>query len=96
VDEGHPVNYVRAKERVGTMEVRQSDRALAVWLDRPRPGARLTLRLPRRMVGLVVAPGTGDDYERLDVPPGVERTVSFPWVWPMALLLVSDESAPAR
>ena len=94
VDEGHPVAYVLDKERVGTLGIRQCDRALAVWLDKPRPGARLTLRLPRRMVGLVVAPGTGDEYERLDVPPGVERTVSFPWVWPMALLLVSDE-APA-
>jgi hypothetical protein len=95
VDEADPVNYVRDKWRVGSLEVRQSDRALAVWLDKPRLEARLTLRLPRRMTGLVVAPGTGDEYERLDVAPQVERAVSFPWVWPMALLLVGDEAAGA-
>jgi len=94
-DAGQPGTYVLEKDRVGTLDLRQSEAALVGWLDKPRPGARLTLRLPRRMVGVLVAPGTGDEYERLDVPAGVERTVSFPWVWPMALLLVSDEGPAA-
>ncbi len=94
VDAGQPGTYVVGRDRVGPLAVLQSERALLAWVDRPRIGARLFLRLPRRMSGLVVAPHTGGEYERLDIAANTDAAVGIPWEWPMAMLLVAEGVPP--